>query len=83
MATITITIPDAVATRAINSFCKRFNYSPTLADGSPNPETKAQFTKRKVLEWTKQMIREAEVQDASNTAATEAAQSVDNDIVLS
>lgn len=83
MAQITITIPDAVATRVIDGFCKRYNYPPTLEDGTPNPETKAQFAKRKVLEFIKRAVQEAEVEDARNAAAEEASASVENDIVLS
>lgn len=83
MATITITIPDNITPRVINGFARRYNYSPTLEDGSPNPETKAQFAKRKVIEFIKQAVREAEVQDASNTAASAAAQDADTNIQLS
>jgi hypothetical protein len=83
MATITITIPDAIASRVINDFAQRFNYSPILEDGSPNPETKNQFAKRKLIEYIKQSCREAEIQNATNTAATTAGTSVDTDIQLS
>lgn len=82
MATIMINIPDNISNRVINGFCKRFNYSSTLEDGEPNPETKAQFAKRKLIEFIKQSIREVEIQDASNVAATTAGASVDTDIVL-
>jgi hypothetical protein len=83
MAQITITIPDAIASRVINGFAKRYNYSPTLEDGSANPETKSQFAKRKVIEFIKAAVRETEIQDATNAAATTAAASVDTDIQLS
>ena len=83
MAQITITIPDAIASRVMNGFAKRYHYSATLEDGSPNPETKAQFAKRRVIEFIKQAVREAEVEDARNDAATTAGSSVDTDIQLS
>jgi len=83
MSTISITIPDAVTTRVLNGFAKRFNYSPTLENGSPNPETKAAFAKRKLIELIKQAVRESEIQDAANAAATTAGASVDNEITLS
>jgi len=82
MANITITIPDAIASRVLNGFARRYGYAPTI-DGEPNPETKAQFAKRKLIELIKQAVREAEVQEASNAAATTAAQSADTDIQLS
>jgi hypothetical protein len=82
MATITINIPDTIANRVLNDFAQRFNYSPTLEDGSPNPETKSQFAKRKLIEYIKQACREAEIQNATNTAATTAGTSVDTDIIL-
>jgi hypothetical protein len=82
MATITINIPDAIAARVVNGFAQRYNYSPVLENGSANPETKSQFAKRKVIEFIKQAVREAEVQTATNTAATAAAAGVENDITL-
>lgn len=83
MTTLTITIPNAITNRVIDGFAKRYNYSPLLENGDPNPETKAQFAKRKVVEFIKQAVREAEIQDAANTAATSAGASADTEIVLS
>lgn len=82
MASITITIPDAIAPRVLSGFCKRYNYLPTLTDGSPNPETKAQFAKRKIIDFIKLAVRESEIQDASDAASRTAGISADNDIVL-
>ena len=83
MATMTINIPDNIATRVIDGIAYRLHYSPTLEDGSPNPETKSQFAKRKLIEHIKKLVKEAEVEQARNTAATTASQSAEEDIVLS
>lgn len=83
MAQITINIPDAIQERVLNGFAKHYNYSPTLENGDPNPETKAQFAKRKLIEFIKLAVKDAEVQDARNTAATTASQSVEIDISIS
>lgn len=83
MATIVINIPDAVAPRVVDAFAKRFDYQETLPDGSPNPETKAQFAKRQVVRFVKNVVRQAEVEDARTTAQATAEQSVDSDIQLS
>jgi len=82
MASITIQIPDAVATRVIDGFCDRYHYSPTLADGTPNPETKAKFVKRRVIEFIKRAVRDAEIEAAARTATDAAGTSADTDIVL-
>jgi len=82
MTTITINIPDNLTQRVINGFAKRYNYSATLESGEPNPETKAQFAKRKVVEFIKQAIREAEIQEATNAAATQAGASADSEIII-
>lgn len=82
MPTVTITIPTAIANRVIDGFCTRYNYTPILEDGTPNPETQAQFVKRKIIEYIKQAVREAEIQTATNTAATSAAESADTDILI-
>jgi hypothetical protein len=83
MAQITITIPDAIAPRVLNGFSSYYGYSPTLDNGDPNPETKAQFSKRKLIELIKLAVKEAEMQTAHNEAVTQVAQSVDTDVVLS
>ncbi len=82
MTTITINIPDNITNRVINGFAKRYNYSATLEGGEPNPETKAQFAKRKVIEFIKQAVREAEIHEASNAAATTAGNSADTEIII-
>lgn len=83
MASINITIPDPIAPRVLNGFAKYYGYSPTLENGDPNPETKAQFAKRKLIEIIKAAVKRAEVEDATNAAATTAGTSADTDIVLS
>lgn len=83
MATVTITIPSNITNRVLDGFCKRYGYSPLLEDGSSNPETKAAFVKRKIIEHIKKAVREAEIEDAVNIAAGTAGSSVDTDIVLS
>jgi len=82
MAIITINIPANITNRVIDGFAKRYAYAPTLEDGTANPETKTQFAKRKLIEFIKQSVREAEIQDATNAAATTAAASADTDIQL-
>lgn len=83
MAQITINIPDAIAPRVLNAFARKFGYSPKLDNGDDNPETKAQFAKRKLLETIKNAVLEIEVQDAKNNIATTTAQTVENEITLS
>ena len=83
MATITITIPAATTQRVLDGFCKRYGYSATMEGGAPNPETQAQFAKRKLIEHIKKAIRDQEIEDAINVAAGMAGTSVDTDILLS
>lgn len=83
MAQIVINIPDPVAPRVLNGFSSHYGYQATLDNGSPNPETKGQFAKRKLMEIIKHAVREAEMETARNVAATTAGTSVDNDIILS
>lgn len=83
MAQITITIPDGIAPRVLQGFTNHYGYSPTLDNGDPNPETRAQFAKRKLIEIVKEAVRQQEMEAARNTAATTASTSVDTDIVLS
>jgi hypothetical protein len=82
MASITITIPDAIAGRVIDGFCARYHYSPTLEDGTPNPETKAKFVKRRVIDFIKRAVRDAEIEAAAKAATDAAGSSADTDIIL-
>lgn len=82
MASITITIPDQIAQRVLNGFCTHYGYLATLDNGDPNPETKLQFAKRKLIEYIKAGVEVTEVQAARNSAATTAKASIDLDIVL-
>ena len=73
MATMTINIPDAVANRVTNGVCARYGYQAVFEDGTPNPETKAQFAKRMVILFIKRAVREAEMEAAAKAAEVEAA----------
>lgn len=90
MAKIIIDIPDAIAARVTNGFCKRYGYQELIGDATkkndakiPNPETKGQFIKRRVIEFIKRAVRDAEIEEASKRAADTAADNADTDIVLS
>jgi len=83
MATVTITIPTAITQRVMDGFCKKYGYSPTLEGDEPNPETKAQFVKRRIIEHIKKAVRDSEIEDAVNIAAGSAGTSADTDITLS
>lgn len=72
MATWTITIPDAHAQRVIDAFAVQYNYQETLEDeeGEPyaNPESEAEFAKRHVREYIKDVLKAAEATAASEDA---------------
>lgn len=83
MASITLTIPNAIVPRVLNGFCSNQGYTPILEDGQPNPKTQQQFIKRKIMEYVKNAVRADEIEKARNLAATNAGTSADTDIVLS
>jgi hypothetical protein len=64
MATITITIPDSKAPEVLNRYSKMTGYK-DLIDGQPNPESKAQFSKRRIVEHIKETIR-GDIRDELN-----------------
>lgn len=61
MASYTITIPDAILAKFVQNSCKAKGYQaevPNPADPTemiPNPETKAQFTKRMFLQYIRNL----------------------------
>lgn len=76
MALISIDI-GANGARIQDAFAAEFNYQPTI-DGAPNPESKGAFTKRKVAEWVKEVVKRHEG-DAARTAA---AANVDSTVTI-
>lgn len=80
---IIIDVPDAQAQRVLNGFCADRGYQPTLPDDTPNPETKAQFVKRLLIQYIKNSVRMNEIQAASEAAIVLATAKVDAEINLS
>ena len=88
MATsLTLTIPDAQATRVLNGFCAHHGYAETVAgppdvDGKPttipNPETRLAFAKKVLYRIIKRDIVEYE----ANQAQREAILASNTDIIL-
>lgn len=74
MASISITVADADLTRALNAACVYLGYQDTI-NGSPNPETKAQFVRRRIAETVKLWAVQGEVATAIASAQTTAAAS--------
>ena len=82
MATLSITIPDSIATRVNNAIATAYGYKETI-DGQPNPQTKAQFSKAKVIELIKEIVRAQEAKAAANTAYDSAVTAANTEITLS
>jgi hypothetical protein len=76
MPDVTFSFPAAHLTRAINAITVRYGYSATLPDGSPNPESPAQFTKR---QW-RQFLVDAVLEHERNTAKAAVPEPVPLDI---
>lgn len=90
MAQLVITIPNSILARVVDGFAGANNYSSTIPNPSgplgstlPNPESKVDFCKRKLLEFIKESVRSYEIRQASSTASMNASVSVDTDITLS
>jgi hypothetical protein len=84
MATITITIPDKSIDRVTDGFCYKYSYSPLVYDANgksiPNPETKSQFMRRKVVEYIKSGAVEITSLPAAETARKSAADKANSEI---
>lgn len=76
MAQITVTIPDAVLPRVLDAFAVRYGWN--AAGG----QTKAQFAKAKLIDFTRDVVRLHETATAAETARSAASAGVDTDIVL-
>lgn len=67
IATLQITIPDALLPRVLDSFAATYKYN-AATDG-----TKAQFTRKKLAEYVRGVVQSYEVQKATELAAQTAA----------
>lgn len=63
MATITINIPDAITNKVIDALCERYMYDENKSVG----ETKAQFSKRMLIEHIKDIVKEKEIKLAKSS----------------
>jgi hypothetical protein len=81
MAQITINIPDAAMPRVIDAWGA--GYSSTLPDGSPNPQTKAQYARAKIISALKNRVVIYESGEASRVAARSAKQKAESEIAIS
>lgn len=73
--TVSITLDSTILTKLIDATCALYHYEPMIVvnaetgEMAPNPETKAQFTKRIVLvDHARAIIRQYAAQQASEAA---------------
>lgn len=62
--TISINIPDAKLPAIITAFTTLYGYQDNVTENEvvvPNPESKAQFTKRKIIEHLKEVVSSYEI----------------------
>jgi hypothetical protein len=81
MATLSITVPNNIATRVADAICNLNGYQETISDGNggtiPNPQTKLEFVKHYVINVLKNQVISYEgriAADAANLAAIQTAQ---------
>lgn len=78
MAQISVTIPDNQVARVVGAIAAVHNYQATLPGGGDNPETRASFARRMLVNQMKQWVAQYE----GAAADTAARQSVSNDATL-
>lgn len=79
MATVSITIPDGELNRITEAFAGYYGYQETVPDPPgdpiPNPETKAQFLRARVIDYIRETVHVQEL-----TTAVAAAESTVVDV---
>lgn len=80
---ITIDIPDNIAGSVVDAFAEAYGYQAELVaeDGtaSPNPQTKAQFAKEKVISFIKEVYKAHQLNLARLAAEEAADESIEAD----
>lgn len=67
MASITLQIPDAQATRILTAYCGLYGYQETI-DRQPNPQTRLAFMKAQIYKNIKRAVIEYEGVEAQRAA---------------
>lgn len=84
MATLSITIPDAVAPRVMDAVASIYGYlDPETGLPRVPGQTKAQFAKETVKTFLKNVVKQHEAQQQSEAARQAALNSVESEINLS
>lgn len=78
MASIILTVPNAVVTRITNAI----GYSALLPDGSPNPVSQSQAIKDFLANDIKAQVKAFESPTVSATAVTANNQNIDSSIII-
>jgi len=76
MATVSITIPDAVVDRVLAAVCSQLHYIPDIHG------TRVQFAKAQLAKWIKDIVKAYESAAAASAAGQAAAQSVEEQIII-
>jgi len=70
MAKVPFTIPDDQVSRFVDGSAGAYNYQAVDAEGTPNPETKAQYAKRKIRAYIVGVVLGYEAGQAADAART-------------
>lgn len=80
MAQLVIDFPDSIRNRVLDAFASTYGYQATLQDGTPNPQTKAQFAKAQVARFVKEVVKGYEATRAGEIARKAAHDAAENEI---
>ncbi len=87
MASISVTIPNPVLSRILDAFAAEYNRPDTVLNEQgeqvSNPESEADFAKRKVMEYIKSVTKSYEAKAAAETARQAALDAAESEITLS
>ncbi len=75
MAQIILNIPDQHVGRVVAAVSDHFGYEAEI-DGQPNPETAAQYSRRKIALWLKFLVLQHE-KEAARQAAGDSVTEID------
>lgn len=71
MATVSFAVRDAIASEVWNAIAETHGYQATLEDGTPNPQSKKQFTEQVLKDYLKNCHHHWKRDAASKAIASE------------
>lgn len=79
---ITVTFDSTVQNRIVDGLCGAYSYDSAI-EGNPNPPTKAQFAKQRIIDFIKKTVKDYETSVQVQTDSSTISADIESKLTLS